>query len=447
MAAATLDPGEKAEQYRVVVDGKPADSPLQAQPGRREYTLAEGLEAGQAHIIELMKETHYGTRTTFHGFRIAGEGPLALPPSPKLRIAFFGDSNMDGTSLYSEKDSGDSGTWYAFPATVSRMFGAEMSLQAYGGATLTGTRNNDVAAFIYGEDRHTRTPGYRSDFEPQVIVVNAGANDIYQVDGEPPAAQKARVKASYKTVIRELRTVYGPSPHMVLYNAYGWHEHEPANYSHEVVAEAGGNLSALLYPWTWEKWHGSMVEHAGQARLLARHIESLGLGFRVLRDAEVFDGFGRHFDVANGSFEFKARGGFDAFGWRYHEDGVERIRNPARASHGEYFVRLEAGEEIHQGVDATGDFQPGGTAADQGYAVTAMIRAANGDAVAEIAADFEGQNLYQRGNRQTHQLAATEDWQRVRVEFTAPAGSWKLYLVLRASAGTVEFDEARMRGL
>ena len=451
---AALDSGRVAEQYRVIVDGQPAESALSSEPGRREYVLAEGLAAEQAHSVELMKETHRGTRTTLYGFRVfsddpgaAANEPLEWPPRPDLRIAFFGDSNMDGTSLYSEKDRGPSGTWYAYPATASRMLGAEMNLQAYGGATLVGTRNNDVAAFIHGADRHTGSGALASDFKPQVIVVNAGANDIHQVDGERAAAQKARVKANYRTVIRALRAAYGPMPHIVLYNAYGWSEREPANYSREVAAEVGGNLSVLLYPWMWEQWHGSMVEHAGQARLLAQHIESLGLGFEVLRDAEVFDGFGRGFDVANGSFEFTARGGFDAFGWRYREDGVAHVLDPARAAHGERFIRLDAGEEVHQGVDATGDFEPGAAADGQGYVVTAMIRAASADAVAVIAADFEGQALYQRRHRQSRELAATRDWRRHRVAFTAPAGSWKIYVVLQALAGTVAFDDVRMAPL
>ena len=113
-----------------------------------------------------------------------------------------------------------------------------------------------------------------------------------------------------------------------VYDAYGWDPNEPANYMREAVREVGGNLSGLLYPWSWEQWHGSMVEHGGQARILADHIASLGLGFSIRQSCDVFDGFGRAFNVANGSFEDIARGGFGAFGWRYFDDGVERIRNP-----------------------------------------------------------------------------------------------------------------------
>ncbi|GAB2525155.1 hypothetical protein GCM10008940_29780 [Microbulbifer agarilyticus] len=352
---------------------------------------------------------------------------------------------MDGTSLYSEKDqqgsdplSAESGSYYGYPATVTRMLSAEMNLQAVGGATLGGAGDNTVANFIYSPDWYNQDANYRSNFDPHVIVVNAGANDIGAIKGK---RRKSKVKDRFKNVISELRNVYGNSPHIVLYNAYGWDDNEPANYTNEVVDEVGGNISVMLYPWMWEQWHGSMIEHSGQARLLADHIASLGLGFSIVQQPALFDGFGRNFDVANGSFEGSAASGFNAFGWRYADDGVERVYDPSGAADGSYYIRLQSGQKVHQGTEATGDFVPGATGPNQTYTVRALVR---GSGVAEISADFEGQALYNRGNEQSSTFSVDSQWREYTATFTAPAGTWKTYINLKSASGTIEFDNVRM---
>jgi lysophospholipase L1-like esterase len=447
---ADINPGNSHEYFRVVVDGVAADTVIRLEPGRTSVTLATGLSTHQSHRVTLMKETFYGTNTIFYGFDLPNGTMQSLPPRPALRIEFFGDSNMDGTSLYSEKDqagndplSAESGSYYAFPATVTRMLGAEMNLQAVGGATLTGAGDNTVQNFIFSQDWYNQDPNYRSHFNPHVIVVNAGANDAGTLKGK---RKTQKMKDRYKAVVSDLRSVYGEQPHIVLHNGYGWDLEEPANYTHELINEIGGNLSVLLYPWMWEQWHGSMVEHAGQARLLADHIASLGLGFSVQQPAEVFDGFGRNVDVANGSFEQVANTGFAAFGWRYVDDGVTRICNAAQAAHGNCYIRLLAGQQVHQGTDATGDFEPGGTDGNQGYVVRAMIRSTNGgaNASAQISADYEGQALYNRANKQSQNFSVTGQWQDYTAYFTAPNGSWKTYISLKSNQGSIEFDNVRM---
>ncbi len=349
---------------------------------------------------------------------------------------------MDGTSLYDEKDGGDSGAWFAYPATVGRMLDAEISLQAYGGATLTDQPGNNVFDFITAPARHRPDPAYRDGFEPQVIVVNAGANDIFQVTGPD---RKARIKRRYHAVIDRLRTVYGPTPHIVLYNAYGWDLNEPAGYTQEVVAEAGDRLSAVHYPWIWEQFHGAMAEHGGQARFLAEAIAGLHPDFEIVRPVGHIDGWGRNFDVANGGFEESARSGFNGFGWRYADDGVERIRDPAGAYEGAHYIRLEAGEQVHQGTEATGDFLPGPTGARQRYELTAWVRAAGDQAVAVLQADFEGQAMYGRANAVSRAFDVGPDWTPIRAIFTAPSGTWKTFITLAARDGTVDFDQVSMR--
>ena len=437
-----LDPGFAAEQFRVVIDGEPVHEVLEVQPGRQRYLLASGLVPEQEHTLQLMKETYYSNATRLHGFEVQGCEVLQAPaPSPR-RIAFFGDSNMDGTSLYNEKDAGDSGAWFAYPATVARMLDAEFSLQAFGGAQLAAGGNNHVLNFITAPRRNRPDPDYRDGFDPQVIVVNAGANDIYAVTGSD---QVDTIKARYRQVVARLREVYGAQPHIILYNAYGWDLNEPANYVTEVVDEIGGRLSAVRYPWIWEQFHGAMAEHGGQARFLAEAIAALDLGFELVRSVDSIDGWGRDFNVANGGFEAAAPGNFNAFGWRYAEDGVERRRDPAGAYEGDFYIRLEAGEEVHQGTEATGDFEPGATAAGQRYEVTARVRAATGSATARLGADFEEQPLYGRGNAQNQVFEIGPEWTEIQAVFTAPAGTWKTFITLGSEAGEVDFDAVSMR--
>ena len=442
--SASLENGGEAEQYRVIIDGEAARDRLEVAAGRRDYRLASDLDTRAVHHVELFKETFYGGPIDFHGLRIEGGELRRPPPRPDLKIAFFGDSNMAGASLYSEKDSGDSGSYYAYPALASRMLGAEMHLQAMGGATLAGPGSNTVSHFIYSPDWRRRDPAYRSGFRPDVLVVNAGANDLFQVD----AAQSKRIiKDRYRRVVAELRAAYGQRPHIVLFNAYGWHPDEPAGYSREVVAELGGRLSALHFPWLWEQWHGAQWDHSGQAHRLAEHIASLDPAWSIVKPGDIVDGFGRNGDFSNGGFEHSAP--FGGFGWRYAEDGVERIRDSRSAAEGRYFIRLRQGQRVHQPTDATGDFLPGPTAGGETYIVRASIRGTAPGARALISSHFEGQRLFTHdddpGSFQNSVFELTTDWREYVHRALAPEGIWTLFHYLIAERGTVEFDNLRLR--
>ena len=163
----------------------------------------------------------------------------------------------------------------------------------------------------------------------------------------------------------------------------------------------------------------------------------------IIADADVFNGFGENGDVANGSFESKAPGNFNAFGWRYADDGVKRI-NDGTASHGAYYIQLSEKQEVHQGTDATGDFTRGKLAKDTLVEVTVDVRAAAPGAEAELFADAETQALYQRKNIATFSVQPAKEWQTVTQTFLVPAGSWKTYFGLRTTRGIVDFDNVRV---
>lgn len=437
-----IDAGSSHEFYRVLLDNESIGEPLRLSQGRQIVTLVEGLNPTKSHTLTLFKETYYGDLSTIHGLTINQGRVQQLPALPTMKIAFFGDSNMDGTSLYSEKDSGESGAYYAYPAMVGRMLNAQVNIQAFGGATLTKNDGNNVYNFITANEKFVRTPDFYDDFEPDAIVINAGANDIYQIKQTP---LENIVKARFAKVVTELRRVYGQKPHIVLYNAYGWSQDEPANYTFELLNELKDeNLSVLHYPWMWEQWHGAMAEHGGQARLLANHIVKNVAGFNIEKPADVFNGFGANGNVANGSFENVAPGEFNAFGWRYADDGVNRIKSD-NASDGHFFIRLTDGQQVHQGNDASGDFTRGGLPTPQTYEISVDVRGHSATSLAELFMDVEEQDLYQRKGRKTEQFNVNDDWQRVSAEFTAPAGTWKTYFGLRAAEGTVDFDNVTVR--
>jgi hypothetical protein len=189
----------------VIIDGVPNDTLLSVVSGRKMYVLASGLSNG-LHVVEIMKETFHGTNTTFYGLDLTGT--IESPPArPARRIEFFGDSNMDGSSLYSERNSGDHGSYYAFPATVGRMLGAEVHDESVGGATLTGSGANNVGAFLFSEDYYNQNANYRSGFKPNVIVINAGANDINRA-GKATVKTRAR-HCPVRPLVCRLRTRFG----------------------------------------------------------------------------------------------------------------------------------------------------------------------------------------------------------------------------------------------
>ncbi len=441
--SATVDFGDEGELLRVIIDGVPEEPARFVPGGKQTIVLATGLDAEFEHTVTLMKEEYATSNLIFHGFELADGALTELPPRPERRIAFFGDSNMEGYSLYNEKNDGSNGTYFAYPATVSRMLGAEMYLQAVGSATLDGPGGNDVVSFVNSKAFDREYPDYDDSFEPHVIVVNAGANDISRVE---QSAMKETTKQHYRNAIAALRDAYGDDPHIILWNSYGWDVNEPALYNAEIVEEIGGNLSKLDFAWCWEQWHGDMVDHSGQAGRLANYIASLDLGFTLQRGLDVVDGYGEKFGVANGSFEGAARDSYGGFGWRYYTDGVERVMINDAAD-GDYVIRLESDEMVHQCTDATGGQVAAPTSNAQQFLLSASIRSLGDSGKAVLGADHTAQNLYKREGLEEQAFTVGPQWQDYSTTLTAPDGTWQTYVILKSAAGEIEFDNVRLIGL
>jgi hypothetical protein len=414
--------------FEVIIDGV-LQNAVSATPSQREIHLAKDLD-NKPHAIQLMLARRSRKPVVFQGFKING---AVLPPPPRanLRIEFFGDSNMAGDSNFHERNKGKQGTYYAFPAMLCRLLNAEMNNQAVSGAKLRG-----IIKQLYSDGTTKPDRDYRSGFDPHIIVVNAGANDV-------PATREV-LKSRYKQVLDSLRTVYGPKPHIVFFNAYGWNTREPANYTRQFVKDfKDPNLSVCLFPWLLEHWHGCMTDHSGQTHLLADHLKSINPTWAAKNPNDIFDAFGRNGDLANGSFEHRSP--FGGFGWRYFTDGVQRVNDPGNAADGTHYIRLKAGQKIHQPADATADFKPGGTVGKVSYTVSAKVRGVTPIAKAEIIADFQGQKYRTRKHPQSKTLTLTSDWQDFTTRVTAPEGTWTVFITLKAAVGTVEFDKVRMK--
>jgi hypothetical protein len=429
---AHIDPGTSTEWFRVIIDDDHFGSVrVSVSPGINDLILATDLINGQ-HTVELVKETYQGSNTTFHGFTVNSpdlKGLVANVPEPSRRIVFYGDSNLAGDSLGHEHNNSAweySGSHFTFAGITSRMLGAAYHNISTSGETINGARN-----------RHDRIDYWDASslydftfFPADLVVVNLGANNVGQ--GEQ------QIRTRYEDLLNTLRIAH-PDAHIVLFNGYGWDYDEPANYTSDVVANYGDpNISAAVFPWVFEQWHGCEYDHAGMAAVLVKHVAQV-LGWSA-NDNDVMSGFGIDGDVANGSFEDVAP--FGGFGWRYADGlGVQRVQEASGAADGDYYVQLSDNAEIHQPNPAfDGDV----------VTVTVWLKAEINGETARLMIDFRDQKMWTNPLASTSVDAVlTTSWQPYVIQATAPiAGSMPVFntrLTVTASTGaTVSVDQIEM---
>ncbi|MBU8870206.1 MAG: T9SS type A sorting domain-containing protein [Gemmatimonadales bacterium] len=393
----------RPDYLRVIVDDDLANSmkipvPLTATT----FTLASGL-TDTAHKIEIIKETDIG-RWTLYSLGL-NDGDSVVPPSPRPahKIAFFGDSNLAGYSLESEQnESGDElrGSHFGYAGVASRILDAEYQNISRSGATVSSI-HGEYDLVEYGSD----TPIWDfSQFPADVVVVNAGANDV----GRPIH----KIKEDYHAFLDDLRTTH-PGAHIMLYNSWGWSYGEPANFIHEVIAERNdSNMSWAVFPWIFEQWHGCEYDHAGMAGILADHLTST-LGWSQ-KPRDVMSGFGKNGNVANGSFEEVAP--FGGYGWRYYTDpGVSRVYDPAGAHGGDFHLRLSSGASSHQ---------PNPASDGETFTLVLWLRGGqNGDEV-DVTMDFRDQEMWTTPlQTETEAISLTTGWEQYSMTATAPVGA------------------------
>jgi lysophospholipase L1-like esterase len=423
------------DYLRVVIDDNVATSvKIPIEFGTSTYQLATDLSpVPGGHKIEIIKESD-GGRWTLHGFNLDnGAGLREKPTPPNRRIVFYGDSNLAGYSLEHEQNQSDReyrGSYYGFAGILSRMMGAEYSNISRSGASIRSLH----ASFDRIDWFSSSTPWDFERFQPHLVVINIGANDV----GRP----ESRIKKGYKSLLDDMRVVY-PDAHIMLYNGWGWDYQEPANYTHEVIAAWGdSDMSSAVFPWVFEQWHGCEYDHSGMAHVLADHLADV-LGWEPVAEADVMNGYGsRDGNVANGGFEQVAP--FGGYGWRYFEDtGVSREKGAAVDQGGEYFLRLENGAASHQPNPA----MPGQT-----FAVSAWVRSQDfGDQI-RVTIDFRDQNMWTdplQSETGVFTLSTTK-WTRIDMEATAPVATARPVFHTRltfqaGSESTIDIDNVFMQ--
>jgi lysophospholipase L1-like esterase len=426
--SAVLDAGNFTEYFRIIVDGDVSGSRKIAVANSPErYRLVSGLAPGP-HELTLVKETYAGTNATFFGFAVQGT-LLDRPTRPPRKLEFYGDSNLAGYSLEHEQNNGANsmvGSTLGYAGITARMLNAEYHNVSDSGATISSLHNRFDRINYWSPNPAWDFNQYPAD----AVVVNLGANDV----GRP----KNVIKNDYHQFLDDLRALH-PSAHILLFNAWGWDDNEPANFTHEVITERSDpNMSFAIFPWLFEQWHGCEYDHAGMAVVLAEHLQSV-LGWTP-KPADVVSGYGIGGDVANGSFEFAAP--FGGFCWRYAgQNGVQRLQLPAQAKDGDWFLRLSQGDAIHQPHPAV-----------DGDTFTAMVwlRGAQAGDELDLSLDFRNQNMFSTPLQSTTQRKAlTTQWQLYSVTATAPVGAtdpvYHTRLTLQPAPGsTVDVDLVSM---
>jgi len=390
------------EYFRVIIDDDRDSSTKVSFSYGNPLTLATGLAPG-THTLELIKETDVGRATLIDLEIDNGESIVPSPPRPSRRIMFYGDSNLAGYSLESERNqSGWSrvGCYHGLAGITARMFDAEYQNISRSGATISSL--NDAYDRI---DWSTSSPLWNFAAYPvDVVVVNIGANDYWR--------PKNQNKTRYHALLDDLRADH-PAAHIMLFNAFGWEWNEPANYIHEVIAERlDPNMSWAVFPWVFEQYHGCETEHAGMAQYLAAHLTTI-TGWTA-SEPDVVSGYGQNGDVANGSFEEAAP--FGGWGWRYFDDpGVSRVHDPAGAHDGNHYLRLENGASSHQTNPAgNGDV----------IALSMWMRGGSGGESVDVSISFRDQGgggeINNPMQETTQAMTLSAEWKLYSMTVTAP---------------------------
>ena len=387
----------------------------------------------------MVKETYaHRGKLRLHGVDAKGGKMLPVEDNePRLRIQFYGDSNLAGHSLEHERNNGApefAGCHFTFAGIASRMLGAEYQNISVGGATILGQQNS-VLAFMGKNDYYEDEPSWDfSCFAADIVVLNVGANDINRRD-------KTEIKRNYLTLLRELRSVHRDA-HIVVMNGCGWDRKETANYTQEVIDEfADPNTSRVVFPWLFNEWHGCEYDHAGMAKTLVNHLKSINAEWSPIRELDVMDGFGRGGNVANGSFEHVAP--FGGFGWRYAQDGAQRVHAPDDSAEGDWYLRLARGAQVHQ---------PNPAGASNNYTFTLKLRSPN-SGNAKLRIEFRDQQYRNELKKLAQELVVQpgSTWQEFRIGAQTPASSgdhsrdpWQVILRVEAAKGTVECDDVQL---
>ena len=289
---------QDAVGYGVTIDGIRMNPIPPSQS--RQTTWYRGLAAGD-HTIEVIRMR--GTRHTpglFLGFSKGSDGRwLTFPPSPTRQIEFLADSGSSGYGdLSTTVDCTDdevesrSDASQSYAIVAAHKLHADWQLNAMNGIGVVrnwhgiwkGTNYATYAKLTLQSDSASR---YREfDWQPQVAVVQIGANDFGSPLGADEPWTAARLDEefteSYRTLLMELRERLGPNGLLIVIQpAFG---ENPANQKVADLVESmrsGGDhrLYELRFPkleLTGCDSHPNLADHRLVSATLVNFIEDHG---------------------------------------------------------------------------------------------------------------------------------------------------------------------------
>lgn len=200
---------------------------------KKSYRCASGLPDTRHKLLLVKRSESSIAPITFEGFLLDdGKAALTLPPQPKRKILFIGDSYTAGFaheyhSRECPAEKTDSlilaatNAYTAFGALVARTLGAQFQCIARSGKGLVRNYNgseqgHEFPAYLDQtlptsvEGAQQPVPWDFSSWKPDVIVIGLGINDF---QGDPPYADSMQFIAAYRALIARLSTSY---PHAAI---------------------------------------------------------------------------------------------------------------------------------------------------------------------------------------------------------------------------------------
>ena len=224
--SAILKDADTANYYNVIIDNGRILK-IHTDTVRKSYSLASGL-LNKKHKIELFKRTEWAMgKTWLYGFEASKEIKiLSLPPLPKRKIEFYGNSITCG---YGVEDSSGNDSWHgyfetnylSYSAFTARHFNAQYSCIARSGIGIMVSWFPLIMPEMY--DRLDATDSASKwDFKlyiPDVVVINLLQNDSWLVNKPEheefkhrfgsTAPDEAYIIDAYKKFVNAIRDKYG----------------------------------------------------------------------------------------------------------------------------------------------------------------------------------------------------------------------------------------------
>lgn len=175
-----------------------------------EYTLIESDELIEATVtVVKLTEEQFGT-AGIRSLTAGAQDVIRRIPDSDRYIEFFGDSITAGYGNEGELshgfDTSEENGYLTYAPITARALGADYSMVCVSGMGLTASRTCD---FVAG-DIYTRTDAFISDEEysfgrqPQLIVVNLGANDSYYINKD--SSYYDLYETRYYDLLKEIRS-------------------------------------------------------------------------------------------------------------------------------------------------------------------------------------------------------------------------------------------------